>query len=70
MNSDTLSALISWWPLVALIAAWILIVRLNRQRRASGLTMIELYDQQVAETRRMNANLEWSVAALEKRSQD
>jgi hypothetical protein len=30
--------------------------------------MIQLYEQQVAETRRMNANLERIAAALDKRS--
>jgi hypothetical protein len=34
---------------------------------ASGVTMIELYEQQVAETRRTNASLEWIAATLEKR---
>ena len=64
---DLLSALFSWWPFIVIIGMWIALVRLTRQRTASGVTMIELYEQQVAETRRMNANLERMVAALEKR---
>jgi hypothetical protein len=36
-------------------------------RGSSGATMIELYEQQVAESRRTNANLERIAAALEKR---
>jgi hypothetical protein len=46
VNGDLLSALFSWWPFVMLIAAWIVIVRFNRPRTASGITMIELYEQQ------------------------
>jgi hypothetical protein len=53
-----------------LIAAWILIARFNHQRTASGLTMIELYEQQIAETRRTNATLEKIAAALSKSSAD
>jgi hypothetical protein len=68
MNGDQLSVLLSWWPFLMLIAAWILIVRLNVQRTASGLTMIELYEQQIAETRRTNATLEKIAAALGKGS--
>jgi hypothetical protein len=57
-------------PFVILIAAWILIARFNHQRTASGLTMIELYEQQIAETRRTNATLEKIAAALSKSSAD
>jgi hypothetical protein len=35
-------------------------------RGASGVTMIELYEQQVAETRRMNNFLERIALSLEK----
>ena len=37
-----------------------------RARGSSGATMIELYEQQVAETRRMNSTLERIAVALEK----
>lgn len=40
----------------------------NLSRTAFGTTMIELYEQQVAETRRANAVLEKIAAALDKRS--
>ena len=36
-------------------------------RTATGVTMIELYEQQVAELRRMNLMLERIAASLEKR---
>lgn len=66
MNGDWISVLLSWWPFVMLIGAWILIVRLNRQRTASGLTVVDLYEQQIAETRRTNAILEKIATALDK----
>ncbi|GIQ75045.1 hypothetical protein [Bradyrhizobium erythrophlei] len=66
MHGDWISVLLSWWPFVMLIGAYILIVRLNRQRSASGLTAIELCEQQVAETQRTNAILEKIAAALHK----
>jgi hypothetical protein len=52
------------------MGGWILVTRLTRQRAASGASMIDLYEQQVAETRRTNAGLERIAAALEKKSQD
>jgi hypothetical protein len=64
---DFLTALYSWWPFVMLIGAWLLVARFTRARTASGATMIELYEQQVAETRRTNAALERIAAALDKR---
>ena len=39
-----------------------------RSRGPSGLSLIELYEQQVAETRRMNGTLERIAVALEKRA--
>jgi hypothetical protein len=38
-----------------------------KARGRSGITMIELYEQQVEETRRMNATLERIAVAMEKR---
>jgi hypothetical protein len=35
-------------------------------RGSSGATLIQLYEQQVEESRRMNANLERIAASLEK----
>jgi hypothetical protein len=51
-----------------LIGAYLLCVRLTRQRTASGLTLIELYEQQIEETRRTNATLEKIATALNKGS--
>lgn len=70
MNGNWWPVLLSWWPFVVLILAYILCVRFTRQRSASGLTMIELYEQQIAETRRTNATLERIAAAVDKRSLD
>ena len=66
MLSYWISVLVSWTPFVALMAVWIFLTRFNRQRTASGLTMIELYEQQIAETRRTNDTLEKIATALNK----
>ena len=42
---------------------------LSRPRTASGVTMIELYEQQVVETRRTNVALERIATALDMRAQ-
>jgi hypothetical protein len=68
MQGDWLSMLLSWWPFVVMIIAWIVVMRFSRPRSASGATMIELYEQQIAETRRTNATLERMATALEKRA--
>jgi hypothetical protein len=54
---------------VMLIAVWFWFARRNgmQAKGSSGSTMIELYEQQVAETRRMNGFLERIAASLEKR---
>jgi ATP-dependent Zn protease len=61
--------LISWLPFLALMGLWFLFARRSgmQARGKSGTTMIELYEQQVEESRRMNVNLERIAAALEKR---
>lgn len=61
--------LVSWLPFLVLIGAWLVLSRrVGWQARArSGMTMIELYEQQVEQSRQMNANLERIAAALEKR---
>lgn len=60
---------ISWMPFLVLIAIWFWVSRSMgmRAKSSSGATLIELYDQQVAESRRMNVNLERIATALEKR---
>jgi ATP-dependent Zn protease len=64
-----LSVLVSWLPFLLLIAVWFWISRTvgMKARGRSGVTMIELYEQQVGETRRMNATLERIAVAMEKR---
>jgi hypothetical protein len=63
---DILLAMYSWWPFILIMGGSILAMRVMRQRTASGATMIDLYEQQIAETRRTNAGLERIAAALEK----
>jgi hypothetical protein len=65
---ELLAALFSWWPFVMLIGAWIVITRYCRPRTASGTTIVDLYEQQIAETRRTNEMLEKIAATLDKRS--
>lgn len=69
MQVDWLSLLTSWMPFLVLIGVWFWLSRSMgmRARGSSGATMIELYEQQVAETRRMNAMLERIATSLEKR---
>jgi hypothetical protein len=64
-----LELVVSWLPFLVLIGIWFwLSRRFGMQARGkSGTTMIELYEQQVEESRRMNANLERIAVSLEKR---
>jgi len=68
--NEMVSLLISWLPFLLLIGVWLYFSRrMGMQARGrSGITMIELYEQQVEETRRMNATLERIAAAMERRS--
>ncbi|MFH0301482.1 hypothetical protein AAFX91_30545 [Bradyrhizobium sp. 31Argb] len=68
MNGDWLSALLSWWPFVVLIGAWIVVSRFTN-RTKSGVSVIQPCEQQLTETQRIDANLERIVAALDKRPQ-
>ena len=67
--NDWVSLLLSWVPLLVLICVWVWFSRRAgmQARGRSGITMIELYEQQVEETRRMNATLERIAAVMEKR---
>ena len=66
--NEWISLAVSWLPFVALIAVWFWLARRNgmQAKGSSGASMIELYEQQVAETRRMNGFLERIAASLEK----
>jgi len=67
--NEWISSLITWLPFLAAIAVWFWFARNNgmQARGSSGSSMIELYEQQVAETRRMNGFLERIATSLEKR---
>jgi len=67
--NEWMSLVVSWLPFLVLIGLWFWVSRRSgmRARTASGVTMIELYEQQVSESRRMNLNLERIAASLEKR---
>lgn len=71
MQTDWASLLLSWVPFLVLIGVWLWFSRSvgMRARGKSGVTMIELYEQQLAETRRISGSLERIAATLEKRGQ-
>jgi ATP-dependent Zn protease len=66
---DWMGLVVAWLPLLVIMAAWLWFSRRNgmQARGSSGATLIELYEQQVAETRRMNQFLERIAMSLEKR---
>jgi ATP-dependent Zn protease len=59
----------SWLPFLVLIGLWFWFSRRAgmQARGPSGASMIDLYEQQLEETRRMNLNLERIAVSLEKR---
>ena len=67
--NDWMSLLVSWLPFLVLIGLWFWFSRRTgmQARGSSGTTMIDLYEQQVTECRRMNLILERIAASLEKR---
>ena len=67
--NEWLSLLLSWFPFLVLIVLWVWVSRSigMRARSRSGVTMIELYEQQVEEVRRINATLERIAVSMEKR---
>lgn len=67
--NEWISLVVSWLPFVLLIGVWFWLARRNgmQARGSSGATMIELYEQQVAEARRMNGLLERIAVMMEKR---
>ena len=70
MTEEWISLLVAWLPFLLLIGALVMMARWQgmRSRGPSGHSLIELYEQQVAETRRMDASLERIAVALEKRA--
>ena len=73
MGSELLSYSFTWLPFIVLVIVWVLLWRSMAGklwwRSPSGATGLELIEQQLAETRRMNATLERIALALEKRVQ-
>ena len=67
--NDWMALAASWLPFVVLIDVWFWLSRRSgmQARGSSGVSLIELYEQQVTETRRMNVFLERIAASLEKR---
>lgn len=68
MDNNWVELAVAWLPFVLLIAVWFWFSRRNgmQARGLSGATLIELYEQQVAETRRMNGLLERIAVSMEK----
>jgi ATP-dependent Zn protease len=67
--NEWISLAASWLPFLVLIGVWFWLSRKSgmQARGKSGTTMIDLYEQQVAESRRMNVMLERIAMSLEKR---
>lgn len=70
MAEEWITVLVNWLPFLILIAVFLLLARWQgmRSRGPSGHSLIELYEQQVAEIRKLNASLERIAVALEKRA--
>ena len=70
MSEEWISFFVAWLPFLLLIGAFVAFGRWHgmRAKGPSGSSLIELYEQQVAETRRMNTTLERIAAVLEKRA--
>ena len=70
MSTDLVNTIVSSLPILVFvgIAIWYARSAGLRARAPSGVTMLELYEQQVAETRRMNATLERIAAIMENRA--
>lgn len=68
MDNNWVELAVAWLPFVLLIAVWFWFSRRNgmQARGSCGATLIELYEQQVAETRRMNGLLERIAVSMEK----
>ena len=69
MAEEWIAVLVNWLPFLVMIAVFLLLARWQgmRSRGPSGHSLIELYEQQVAETRKLDASLDRIAAALEKR---
>ena len=71
MESETpwwISLIVSWLPFIMLIAVWVYLGKRMQVGGPGGHKLIELYEAQVAETRKTNRVLERIAVALEKRT--
>src|SRR5262249_17176244 len=70
MSDEWVSFLVAWLPFILLLLVFAAMARWQgmRSRGPWGHSLIELYEQQVAETRRVNATLERIALALEQRA--
>ncbi|CCE05947.1 conserved hypothetical protein [Bradyrhizobium sp. STM 3843] len=57
---------VSWLPFIILIGVWLWLSR--RWSAGSAAKLVQLYEQQIVESRRMNAHLERIAISLEKRA--
>jgi ATP-dependent Zn protease len=71
MSEEWITILVAWLPFLLLVVAFIAFGRWQgmHSRGPSGVSLIGLYEQQVAETRKMNTTLERIAVALEQRAQ-
>ena len=72
MTEEWINVFVTWFPMLLLIAVFVWFTsrfgRGTREKGPSGSSLIELYEQQVMETRKMNTTLERIAVALEKRA--
>lgn len=70
MTEEWITVFVTWIPILLLIAAFVWFGRRQGMgaKGPSGASLIELYEQQVAETRKMNTALDRIAVALEKRA--
>jgi ATP-dependent Zn protease len=71
MESETpwwISLIVSWLPFLVLIGVWVFLSKRMQIGGPGGHKLLDLYEAQVAETKKMNLALERIAAALEKRS--
>ena len=70
MTEEWITVFVTWIPILLLVAAFVWFGRRQgmRAKGPSGASLIELYEQQVSETRKMNTTLERIAVALEKRA--
>jgi ATP-dependent Zn protease len=68
MTEEWITVLVTWMPILLLVGAFVWFGRRQGMgaKGPSGASLIELYEYQVSEIRKMNITLERIAAALEK----